>query len=153
MCPVGRRTDRRRPRALAGGPDPSTGSAALASMFPSISRAPPGPDEGSKAGPKKCNPTTFLGDLLGTRAQIRSYDKGHLAVALEVSVGRFAGLLQALRLVGRDSGGGIRTRDLRVEPDELPDCSTPRRTRSDSRHTPSVSRSPPTRHRLVRAWR
>src|SRR5689334_2077120 len=41
-------------------------------------------------------------------------DKGHLAVALEVSVGRFAGLFQAPRLVGRDSGGGIRTRDLRV---------------------------------------
>ena len=41
-------------------------------------------------------------------------DKGHLSVALEVSVGRFAGLLQALCLVGRDSGGGIRTRDLRV---------------------------------------
>src|SRR4051795_10958009 len=34
--------------------------------------------------------------------------------ALEVSVGRFAGLLTAPRLVGRDSGGGIRTRDLRV---------------------------------------
>ena len=35
-------------------------------------------------------------------------------MALEVSVGRYAGLLRALRLVGRDSGGGIRTRDLRV---------------------------------------
>ena len=35
-------------------------------------------------------------------------------MALEVSDARFAGLLQALRLVGRDSGGGIRTRDLRV---------------------------------------
>jgi hypothetical protein len=41
-------------------------------------------------------------------------DEGHLSVALEVSVGRFAGLLQVPRLVGLDSGGGIRTRDLRV---------------------------------------
>ena len=41
-------------------------------------------------------------------------DEGRLSAALEVSVGRFAGLFAALRLVGRDSGGGIRTRDLRV---------------------------------------
>ena len=36
-------------------------------------------------------------------------DEGHLAVAFGVSVGRFAGLLGAPRLVGLDSGGGIRT--------------------------------------------
>jgi hypothetical protein len=36
------------------------------------------------------------------------------SVALEVSVGRFAGLFQVPRLVGLDSGGRIRTRDLRV---------------------------------------
>src|SRR5690242_14905605 len=56
----------------------------------------------------------IFGDLLGARAKYWPYDKGHLTMVLEVSVGLFAGLLRALRLVGRDSGGGIRTRDLRV---------------------------------------
>jgi hypothetical protein len=41
-------------------------------------------------------------------------DEGHLAVAFGVSVGRFAGLFGSYALVGFDSGGGIRTRDLRV---------------------------------------
>src|SRR5437763_16276659 len=45
-------------------------------------------------------------------ADVRLHDEDHLAVAFGVSVGRFAGLLQAPRLVGLDSGGGIRTRDL-----------------------------------------
>ena len=40
--------------------------------------------------------------------------KGHLAAALGVSVGRLQGFSEPAWLVGRDSGGGIRTRDLRV---------------------------------------
>jgi hypothetical protein len=58
------------------------------------------------------------GSQFGTRlvpGRVRAgNDEGHLAVALEVSVGRFAGPFRVPRLVGRDSGGGIRTRDLRV---------------------------------------
>ena len=50
----------------------------------------------------------IFGDLLGTRTHLDPNDEGHLSVALEVSVGRFPGLLWALCLVGRDSGGGIR---------------------------------------------
>ena len=41
-------------------------------------------------------------------------DEGHLAVAFGVSVGRTEGFLRSFALVGLDSGGGIRTRDLRV---------------------------------------
>jgi hypothetical protein len=43
--------------------------------------------------------TRLTGPLTAT---FSSNDEGHLAVAFEVLVGQFAGLFQALRLVGRE---------------------------------------------------
>ena len=109
--PEGRRPgqgDQRTPRPRVAGVHPQAIRA----------RDPGHPGRGGRSGREPCRldaPRTF--DIRPTSPRTRLHSattKADLAAALGVSVGRTEGFLRSFALVGLDSGGGIRTRDLRV---------------------------------------